>query len=74
MSAGSGQASPATVAAAFLWSPFALAPCVGFSGACFENATVLASVAAAASGNAPFAAAAAVTAAYLGLYPVLLLV
>jgi len=44
------------------------------SATCFENAAVLVSVAAAAAGSAPLAAAAAITAAYLGLYPALLLV
>ena len=71
---GSGQARPATVAATFLWSPLAIASCVGFSTGCFENAAALMSIAAAAAGSAPLAAAAAVTAAYLGLYPLLLLV
>lgn len=44
------------------------------SATCFENAAALVSLAAAAAGSAPLAAAAAVTAAYLGLYPLLLLV
>ena len=58
----------------YLWNPLTLAACAGFSAICLENAAVVASIAAAVSGSAPLAAAAAVTAAYVGLYPLLLMV
>ena len=51
-----------------------LAACAGFSAGCLETAASITSIVAAAAGRAPLAAAAAVTAAYLGLYPLLLLV